>query len=97
MPSEFKHCPPGLGAGLEYAIPADPKLVADGWVRRYLADRDRAKEAVEIYTALGFEVKAQQLSPEDFSAACGDCASTICHSYVVIYTREPGAAKIPPS
>lgn len=92
MPSDSDHCPPGLGLGPEYAIPADPKLIARGWVRRYLADPDRAKEAAELYSSLGYEVKAQKLSPEDFGAMCGDCSSTICDSYVMIYTREPGAS-----
>lgn len=95
MPSDSDHCPPGLGLDLAYAIPADPKLLAEGWVRRYLADPDRAKEAVELYSSLGYEVKAHKLTPEDFGANCGDCASTICQSYVMIYTREPGNAKNP--
>jgi hypothetical protein len=72
-----------------HSIPADPKLLADGWERRHLADPDRAKEAIEVYSSLGFEVKAQQLTPADFGSNCGDCASVICQSYVLIYTRRP--------
>lgn len=90
MSSESDRCPPGLSRDLEQALPADPKLIARGWVRRYLADPDRAKEAIELYTSLGYEVKAQTLLPEDFLATCGDCASAVCQSYVMIYTREPG-------
>ena len=97
MPSECDRCPPGLGLNLEFAISADPKLVAQGWVRRFLADPARAKEAVDIYSSLGYEVKAQKLSPEDFGAMCGNCSSTICNSHVMIYTRKPGDSKNPAS
>ena len=85
--SNFDSCPPTLDGG--FSIPADPKLVAEGWVRRYLADPDRAKEAIELYTSMGYEVKAQKLTPADFGPACGDCGTVICHSYVLIYTRKP--------
>jgi len=97
MSSDSDHCPPGLSRDLDFAIPADPKLVAEGWVRRYLADPERAKEAVELYSKLGYEVKAQKLTPEDFGANCGDCSSTVCESFVMIYTREPGASRKPTS
>lgn len=72
----------------EHSIPADPKLVAEGWVRRHLADPDRAKEAIELYTSMGYEVKAQKLTPADFGPKCGDCSSVICSTYVLIYTRK---------
>lgn len=68
-------------------IPNDPKLVNDGWTRRYLADSDRAKEALELYSSMGFEVIAKKLEPTDLSPQCGPCAPTICQSFVMIYTR----------
>jgi len=74
--------------GEELPIPADPKLIAEGWVRRHLADPDRAKEAIELYTSMGYEVKAQKLTPADFGPNCGDCGSVICSTYVLIYTRK---------
>ncbi len=88
--SEFEGCPPSKGE--ELPIPADPGLVAEGWVRRYLADPDRASEAIELYTSMGYEVKAQKLTPEDLGPQCGDCASTLCSTYVLIYTRKPAPA-----
>ncbi len=88
-------CSPGAGnkdgsvVADGHSIPADPKLIADGWERRHLADPDRAQEAIEVYTSLGYEVKAQKLIPADFGSHCGDCASVICQTYVLIYTRRP--------
>ena len=63
-------------------------LVAQGWVRRFLADDSRAREAVETYGAAGFEVYLQKLVPQDFAEKCSDCAASVCISYVVVYTRK---------
>jgi hypothetical protein len=73
---------------LDYDIPANPELTAAGWVRRYLADPIRAREAVELYSRLGFEVKAQTLTPGDFGPNCEGCPAVVCESYVMIYTRR---------
>jgi hypothetical protein len=88
LESEFNNCSPGGEEG--FSIPADPELIADGWERRHLADPDRAEEAVQLYSSLGFEVKCQKLTPADFGPDCGDCASVVCKTYVLIYTRRPG-------
>lgn len=69
-------------------------LVAEGWVRRFLADEARAREAVDTYGAAGFEVHLQRLLPDDFAEKCSDCAASVCTSYVVVYTRKPAE---PPS
>jgi hypothetical protein len=73
----------------DYDIPANPELTAAGWVRRYLADSIRAREAVELYSSLGYEVKAQKLTPGDFGPNCEGCPAVVCESYVMIYTRKP--------
>ena len=86
--SDLDGCGTGEGRQLESAIAADPELLAAGWVRRYLADSDRAREAVELYTKLGYEVKAQELTPANFDTSCGDCPSHVCQAYVLIYTRK---------
>ncbi len=65
-------------------------LEAEGWERRYLADPDRAREAVELYSSMGFEVRAEKLEPADFGPQCGDCSQVVCRSYVLIYTRKRG-------
>ncbi|MHC4413720.1 MAG: hypothetical protein ACYS0G_00395 [Planctomycetota bacterium] len=72
----------------ELSIPADPKLIAEGWVRRHLADPARARESVELYTSMGYEVKVQTLTPSDFGPQCGQCAAVACGSCVLIYTRN---------
>ncbi len=69
-------------------IPGKRSLEAAGWQRRYLADAERAREAVELYSSLGYEVRAEQLEPEDFGPQCGECSLTVCRSYVLIYTRK---------
>lgn len=92
MPSDSEVCPPtpdGDADGFSFA--SDPKLLAEGWKRRHVVDPARARESIELYTAMGFEVKAQQLTPADFGAACAQCASIVCRSYVLIYTRSKSA------
>jgi hypothetical protein len=90
--SDVQGCNGGLGENAAFSIPADPQLVSEGWERRYLADPDRAREAIDLYESLGYEVKAQKLTPDDFGPNCGDCASVVCKSYVLIYTRKPARA-----
>ena len=69
-------------------IRADPTLIAKGWVRRHFTDPDRARESVELYTSMGYEVKVCKPAPEDFEPQCAECASFICRSHVLIYTRK---------
>lgn len=96
-PPDPNGCAPGALNELDLAIPADPQLVADGWERRYLADPERAQEAIELYTSLGFEVKAQKLTPANFGPLCGECPAHVCLSYVMIYTRRRDAREKPDS
>jgi hypothetical protein len=70
------------------SMPADAKLVAEGWVRRHFADRARVQESIDLYTSMGFEVKVQELTPADFGSQCAHCASVMCHACVLIYTRK---------
>jgi len=70
------------------SVHADPKLLAEGWERRQLADPQRAAEAIELYETLGFEVLAKELEESDFGDTCKSCAVAGCHGYVMIYTRK---------
>ncbi len=91
--SDFNPCPADMGGEAdECSIPADPKLVAEGWIRRHLADSARAKESIDLYTSMGYEVKVQKLTPSDFAPNCGRCASVVCRSCVLIYTRKRDSA-----
>lgn len=89
---ELDACPAEGGNGFEgLPVPADPKLVAAGWVRRHLADAARAEESVELYRQMGYEVRVQRLTPADFGPRCARCAEAACHACVLIYTRRPGS------
>ena len=75
--------------GSDRGVKSNLSLEDLGWVRRYLADESRAKEAEQTYSAAGFEVHLEKLVPNDFGSKCSDCAATVCASYVVVYTRKP--------
>lgn len=74
------------------AFEPDPRLTAEGWVQRYLADPRQAEEARQSYQELGFEVRFERLLPEAFGAGCGECRAVACSQYVMIYTRRPPPA-----
>lgn len=75
-------------ASRDQGVQTNSVLEDQGWVRRYLADESRAREAQETYTMAGFEVHLEALVPHDFGSKCQDCAATVCSSYVVVYTRK---------
>ena len=66
----------------------DPKLLAEGWERRFIADPLRAREAVELYTDLGFEVLAQPVTVSELNSDCADCQLVVSRLFVTIYTRR---------
>ncbi len=72
----------------ELSVAADPELLAQGWERRHMAATQQAKEAEKLYTSLGFEVRLESLSTTAFSEKCQSCASVVCRSYVLVYTRK---------
>jgi len=80
--------PEEAGPDVFEGIPADPELTARGWVRRYLAGPERAREAMETYAAIGYEVLAQELTPTALGPRCLECAAGLCRTYVMIYTRR---------
>jgi hypothetical protein len=73
----------------EIPLPADPKLAAEGWVRRHVAEATRAQEWVDLYRSLGYEVTTRTLSESDFAPICSQCALAASGgSCVLIYTRH---------
>jgi len=71
----------------------DARLLADGWVKQFMADEPRLSEAVEEYLALGFQV---HLEPVDPAACAGGSGCTACFEmpevaarFKIIFTR-PG-------
>ena len=72
----------------EAALEGDPKLLAQGWERRFMADAERAKEAVELYEELGYEVRTEAVRSEDVANDCEDCQLLMLLKFQTIYTRR---------
>ena len=73
----------------EAQIEADPARIADGWERRFVADRVRADEMMRLYEELGFEVVADPIDPEELRGQCEDCLLLARLQFKMIYTRRP--------
>lgn len=69
-------------------LQADPALVAQGWERRFTADAQRAKEAMELYEQLGYDVRAEPMRPEELDDDCEDCGTVVAFHFLAIYTRK---------
>ncbi len=80
--------------GRAQSISSDDTLMAQGWVRRHLAAPQQAKEADELYSAAGFEVRLEPLAVSAFADKCQSCASVVCRSYVMIYTRKKNPGQV---
>ncbi len=72
----------------QFELPADPKLAAEGWQRRFIADGIRLKEYLELYTSLGYEVHTEMVQPEEIGPECTDCRLVVCRQFVTLYTRK---------
>ncbi len=72
----------------EAALEGDPKLLAEGWERRFMADAERAREAVELYEELGYEVRTEAVRSEDVADDCEDCQLLMLLKFQTIYTRR---------
>lgn len=70
------------------AIAPDPKRIAEGWERRFIADAARAEEAVALYEELGFEVVADPVRPDEMTDDCEDCRLLAMLKFKSIYTRR---------
>jgi len=64
-----------------------PDLEAEGWTQRSVSDPVRAPELASLYESLGFEVKLQTASPEQFPGSCEGCAAS-CATKIFVYTRK---------
>ena len=72
----------------EAQLQPDSALIAEGWVRRFTADSQRAAEAIELYTRLGYEVRVEPLRPDETTAKCESCYSVAATEFKTIYTRK---------
>jgi len=66
----------------------DPELVAQGWERRFTADPQRAQEAMELYTQLGYGVRLELARSVELADDCEDCLSGAALVFKTIYTRK---------
>lgn len=66
----------------------DPKLAAEGWQRRFMVDQQRAEEAAELYTSLGYKVHLEPVKPSELHKWCTKCQTLVCRSFVTLYTRK---------
>lgn len=66
----------------------DPALVAEGWERRFTADAQRTPEVMDLYSQLGYEVRAEPVLPEELKNECDDCRSPVILEFKTIYTRK---------
>jgi hypothetical protein len=53
-----------------------------------MADPVRAREAVDLYGELGYDVRLEKIDPAELSEACGACRLATCLAYVTVYTRK---------
>lgn len=70
----------------------ESRLLAQGWVRQFMADEPRLSEAVAQYRELGFEVRLEAADPAA-CAAQGGCAACFADPATaarlkVIFTRR---------
>jgi hypothetical protein len=87
-PLQQAGCPTPKDGTPHMDLEPDPRLVAEGWQRRFMADPTRIKEALQLYTDLGYEVRLEAVQPAELSLACGDCRLATCRAYQTIYTRK---------
>ena len=72
--------------------PPDPKLVAEGWERRFMIDKRRVEEYKELYQSMGFEIRIEGVRNEEVDPECGDCALIMHQIFATLYTRRSGSS-----
>lgn len=63
-------------------------LEASGWERRFITDVERADEAMELYSLLGYEVHAEPMLASELGGECDQCALVALCQFKTIYTRR---------
>ena len=64
------------------------ELEAEGWERRFEASPTRAKELVDLYSELGYEVTTCSVEAAEIGPECAGCAVVACQLYVAVYTKR---------
>ncbi len=77
----------------ELSLQPDPQLVAEGWERRFITDKTRLQEMMDLYHQLGYEVRAVPLRRADLPADCDECQLMMLLQFQTLYTRKRRAAQ----
>jgi hypothetical protein len=68
-------------------IKPNPELIADGWKLRFTGDSRRVREAVDLYSELGFEVKTVPVQLSQVNEECESCQLVALLHFQTIYIR----------
>lgn len=65
-------------------------IEAEGWTRRFTAIGPRLSEAIELYRALGYELRLEPADAGDAGLSDESCAQCVVMTLArTIYTRRP--------
>ena len=69
------------------SLPPDPELITQGWELRFIADVRMARDAIDTYSELGYEVRLEPVNTDDLKDECNGCKA-IFQQFKVLYTRK---------
>jgi hypothetical protein len=79
--------PSEIGDFLGCTLPPDAKMTAEGWERRFIADARMARDAVDTYTQLGYEVRLEPIDTDGLKDECSGCKA-LFKQFSAVYTRK---------
>ncbi len=80
-------CTSADGDFIGCTLPPDPELAAEGWELRFIADARMARDAVDTYNEVGYEVKLVALTGDALKDECSGCKA-IFQQFKALYTRK---------
>jgi hypothetical protein len=83
----LNNCASTGGEFLGCTLPPNPNLLAEGWERRFIADARMARDAVEMYRELGYEVRLEPVTADELKDECSGCKALI-QQFKVVYTKK---------
>ena len=82
-----KSCENVGGDFIGCTLPPDPELAAKGWELRFIADARMARDAMDTYQDVGYEVKLVALTGDSLKDECSGCKA-IFQQFKAVYTRK---------
>ncbi|MFQ5751153.1 MAG: hypothetical protein ACE5HI_04085 [bacterium] len=86
-PVTNNRCQSKGGTLIGCTIPPDAKLLAAGWERRFIADARMARDAVDSYSELGYEVRLEPVNADELKDECSGCKA-LFRQFKAVYTRK---------